>query len=196
MAHLLSEGWIGSATIGKQLVVGTSDVSGTYGIYSQLCFPSATGINATTIQFLIHGIGSERGYWNVATGYSYVDFAAEQGYTTFFFDRLGTGLSDHPDPIQTVQLPIQLENAHQLVHLLRNGGISNHVFKHVIGVGHSFGSFQVNGLTTKYPDDLDAAVLTGFSHDTSGFAIAFSGAGLAIASQSQPLHFAALSNGY
>lgn len=163
VTNLLVEVMQVNSTIGKQLVVGNNNVSGTYGIYSQLCFPSATGINATTIQFLIHGIGSERGYWNVAGGYSYVDYAAEQGYITFLFDRLGTGLSDHPDPIQTVQLRIQLEIAHQLVQSLRTDGISNHVFKHVIGVGHSFGSFQANGLTTRYPDDLDAAVLTGFS---------------------------------
>ncbi|KAK5944713.1 hypothetical protein PMZ80_001913 [Knufia obscura] len=120
----------------------------------------------------------------------------EPRYTTFSYDRLGSGLSDHPDPIQTVQAPLQLEIAHELVQLLRTGGISNHTFENVVGVGHSFGSFQVAGLLSQYPDDFDAAVLTGFSTDRSGFAVAFAGVGLTIASQSQPLRFSDLSNGY
>ncbi|KAL9114738.1 MAG: hypothetical protein Q9227_001417 [Pyrenula ochraceoflavens] len=186
-----------NSTIGTRLIGSQNHVSGTYEIYSQLCFPSNTGtINATTIQFLIHGIGFDRNYWNVAPGYSYIDYAAEQGYTTFSYDRLGTGLSDHPDPIQIVQIQLQLAIGHQLVQLLRTGGISNHKFEHVVGVGHSFGSLQVNGLTTQYPDDFDAAILTGFSADNSGMPVAFAGTDLTIASQNQPLRFSGLSNGY
>lgn len=197
VTELLVETFQINSTIDQQLVGSQNLVSGTYSIYSQLCFPSATGtINATTIQFLIHGAGFDRSYWNVAPGYSYVDHAAEQGYTTFFYDRLGTGLSDHPDAIQTVQSGFQVAIAHELVQLLRTGGISNHTFEHVVGVGHSFGSFQINILTSEHPDDFDAAVLTGFSNDMSGMQIAFSGVGLTIASQADPLRFSALSNGY
>lgn len=196
VTELLVETFQINSTVSKRLVGSEKNhVSGTYGIYSQLCFPNST-INATTVQFLIHGLGFDRTYWNIAPDYSYVDYAAEQGYTTFSYDRLGSGLSDHPDPIQTVQAPLQLEIAHELVQLLRTGGISNHTFENVVGVGHSFGSFQVAGLLSQYPDDFDAAVLTGFSTDRSGFAVAFAGVGLTIASQSQPLRFSDLSNGY
>lgn len=169
VTELIVETFQINSTIAQQLVRGQNLVSGTYGIYSQLCFPSATGtINATTIQFLIYGAGLDRSYWNVAPGYSYVDYAAEQGYTTFLYDCLGTGLSDHPDAIEIVQVGLQVAIAHELVQLLRAGSISDHTFKHVVGVGHSLGSFQTNVLTTQHPDDLDAAVLTGFLTDNSG----------------------------
>jgi pimeloyl-ACP methyl ester carboxylesterase len=186
-----------NSTLGAQVVGGPNPVSGTFGIYSQLCFPASTGtIGATAIQFLIHGAGLDRTYWNNAPGYSYVDYAAEQGYTTFLYDRLGTGLSDHPDATEIVQLPLQVEIAHELVQLLRAASIANHTFEKVVGVGHSFGSFQTNLLTASYPKDLDAAVLTGFSNDNSGIQVGFAGFDLTIASQALPLRFGGLSNGY
>ena len=184
-----------NSTLSKRLAGSLQNVSGTYGIYSQLCFPNGT-INATTIQFLIHGVGFDRSYWNVAPNYSYVDYAAEQGHTTFFYDRLGVGLSDHPDPLQTVQAELEVAIAHELVQLLRQGAISNHTFEYVVGVGHSFGSLQTIGLTSQYPQDLDAAVLTGFSTSTTGMALFFSGLDLTIASRNQPLRFPELPNGY
>lgn len=197
VTELLLEIFQVNSTRRSQLAGGQSHVNGTYGTYSQLCFPKSTGtINATTIQFLIHGSGFDRTYWNVASGYSYVDYAAEQGYTTFLYDRLGTGLSDHPDPIETVQISLQIAIAHELVQLLRRGGIANQTFQHVVGVGHSFGSAQVSGLTAQYPDDFDAVVLTGFSPDNSGIPIAFASLDLKIASQAQPLRFSDLPSGY
>lgn len=171
------------------------EVSGTYGIYSQLCFPNSK-INTTTIQLLTHGIGCDRSYWNIAPGYSYVDYAAEQGYTTFFFDRLGTGLSSHPDPIKIVQLPLQVAIVHEIVRLLRSGAISGNSFKHVIGVGHSYGSIQTQMVTEAYPEDFDAVVLTGFTTSGTGMPISFTSQDLAVASEAVPLRFAGLSNGY
>jgi hypothetical protein len=146
-----------NSTLAKQLVGGQNNVSGTYGIYSQLCFLNGM-INATTVQFLIHGLGCDRSYWSNARNYSYVDYAAEQGYTAFSYDRLGTGVSDHPGPIQIVQAELQIAIAHELIQLLRTGGISDHTFEHVVGVGHSAGSFQTLGVTSQHSDGLDAAV--------------------------------------
>jgi len=142
------------------------------------------------------GGGFDRSYWNVAPGYSYVGCAAEQGYATFLYDRLGWGLSDHPDPLEIVQLELQVTIAHELIQLLRAGGISNHTFENVVGVGHSIGSVRISGITAQYPKDLDAAVLTGFSTDETGQLIAFSGLDLTIASQNQPLRFSGLANRY
>ena len=167
------------------------------GIYSELCFPSATGtINSTTVQFLTHGFQADRTYWNVAPGYSYADYAAEQGYTTFFYDRLGVGLSDHPDPIQTVQFPVEIAVAHELVQLLRVGGIANHTFEQVVGVGHSLGSVVTNGVTSQHPDDFDTVVLTGFTADNSGMTPSFTAQNLAIASQDPSHRFSGLPSGY
>ncbi|RMZ88865.1 hypothetical protein DV736_g3904, partial [Chaetothyriales sp. CBS 134916] len=170
-------------------------ISGTYSIYAQLCFPHS-GINVNTVQFLIHGGGFDHSYWDFAPGYSYVDAAAAQGYTTFAYDRLGSGLSDHPDPAQVVQYPLQVAIAHELIQKLRTGGVAAQTFQHVVGVGHSLGSFQTYGVTAQHPNDLDAAVLTGFSTSSSGTPVAFAGLGLSIAAQNQPHRFAGLPNGY
>ena len=186
-----------NSTLAKEVVVGQQNISGTYGIYSQLCFPMSTGvIDSTTIQFLVHGSGFDRSYWNPVPGYSYVDTAAEQGYTTFLYDRLGTGISDHPDAIQVVQASLQIAIAHELIQLLRTGGIANHSFERIIGVGHSFGSIQLTGITSKFPKDVDAVVLTGFSAEPDGMPISFAALDLTIASQVEPSRFSALSNGY
>ncbi|KAF2494844.1 hypothetical protein BU16DRAFT_562474 [Lophium mytilinum] len=173
ITELFVEAFQINSTLAEHVVGSQNHVSGTYDIYSQLCFPNGT-INATTIQFLIHGAGFDRSYWNVAPGYSYVDYAAEKGYTTSLYDRLGVGLSDHPDPIQTVQVvgiraPAHPASAHR---------------------------YQTNGVTTLHPDDFDAAVLTGFSPDMSGVLVAFAGSDLAIASQKLPLRLSGLPNGY
>ncbi|KAF1816972.1 alpha/beta-hydrolase [Eremomyces bilateralis CBS 781.70] len=171
-------------------------VTSTFGIYSRLCVPAYTGkVDPNSIQFLIHGAGFDGTYWDPAPGYSYIDAAAEKGFTTFYYDRLGTGLSDHPDPIQIVQLPIQIAIAHELIQFIRAGNLATTKFKHVVGVGHSLGSAQTIGVAGAYPKDLDAIVLTGFSADGSGAPIAFAGVGLTIAAQADR-KFAHLSNGY
>ncbi|KIW13889.1 hypothetical protein PV08_06670 [Exophiala spinifera] len=197
VVELVVEAFQTNSTAKQQYVGAATPISGTYGIYSQLCFPRSTdSINSTTVQFLNHGAGFDRSYWNVAPGYSYVDFAAAQGYTTFLFDRLGTGLSDHPDPLQVVQYGIQVEIAHQLIRKLRAGAISKHAFTSVVAVGHSFGSIQLTGITSTYPHDVDALVLTGFTADPSGMPFAFAGWSLTPASISDPVLFGNLSGGY
>lgn len=195
VTELVLEIFQSNSTVAENYGGPPTEVNGTYEIYSQLCFPNGQ-INTTTIQLLTHGIGCDRSYWNIAPDYSYVDYVAQQGYTTFFFDRLGTGLSDHPDPIQIVQLPLQVEILHSIVQLLRTGAIAGHSFKHVIGVGHSYGSIQTQAVTEKYPQDFDAVVLTGFTTSVTGMPIAFSSQDLAIASEVLPTRFAGLSNGY
>lgn len=204
VTNFITEGLQINTTTGERYISGANQVSGTYGIYSQLCFPSATGtINTTTIQFLIHGAGYDRSYWNAAPGYSYVDYAAEEGYTTFLYDRLGVGLSDHPDPIQVVQTPLEAAVGHSLVQLLRTGHIAARPFSQVVGVGHSFGSHQVATITSQHPRDFDGVILTGFSADSSntldiagGMSTALESADASIASQSDPTRFGHLPNGY
>lgn len=129
-----------NSTFVERIVGGPAQVNGTFGIYSQICFPTKTApTNSSNIQFLVHGGGFNRLYWDNAVGYSYVDYAAEQGYTTFSYDRLGTGSSDHPDPISVVQTTLHVAIAHELITLLRSGDISSSKFDHVVGIGHSYG---------------------------------------------------------
>ena len=184
-----------NSTFGKQVNAGKTNVSGTFNIYSQMCFPTG-GVSSKTVQLLTHGLGCDRSYWDVAPDYSYVDYAAEQGYTTLFYDRLGVGLSDHPDPIQVVQFNLEISILHEFVQLLRTGGLAGLNFEHVVGVGHSFGSIMSHGLAAKYPHDFDALVLTGFTDSQPGAGIGFSSSDMTIASQVKPGQFSGLSNGY
>jgi hypothetical protein len=62
LTEFLVEGVQINSTIAKKVVGGVNKVSGTFGIYSQLCFPNGV-INATTVQFLTHGLGADRNYW-------------------------------------------------------------------------------------------------------------------------------------
>jgi pimeloyl-ACP methyl ester carboxylesterase len=179
-------------------VVGPKiQINGTYKINGKICWPEKGSINASAVQILTHGVGFDKSYWDFFSGqYSYVDFMAKKGYTTFSYDRLGVGASEHPDPIKVVQAQTEVEIAHSLIQSLRDGALASTRFQKIIGVGHSLGSILTAGVTSKYPEDLDAAVLTGFSVDRSGFPIFFAGLELVIANYNNPLRFATLPNGY
>lgn len=178
----------------KELMAGMQNVSGTYNIWSTYCQPN--GMAPKGVQLLTHGVGFSGSYWDFAPGYSYVDVAVKHGYAAFFYDRLAVAKSEKADPINVVQSPLEVEIAHQLAVKLRNGDFAGTKFSKVIGTGHSFGSIITQAITSKYPEVLDAAVLTGFSTNTTGQLVFMAGLNLGIASQNQPLRFADLRNGY
>lgn len=126
----------------------------------------------------------------------YVDAAASIGSTTFLYDRLGVGLSDHPDPIQVVQAGFELAILHELTQMLRDGTFASTKFSKVTGVGHSFGSLLSIGQTSFSPADLDGVVLTGVSINTTGLVPFLSSLNLAIASENCPSRFGHLNNGF
>lgn len=179
----------------KQIMAGTQNVSGTYEIGATLCTP-ANDTAPKGVQLLTHGVGFDRYYWDFAPGYSYVDVAVENGYAAFFYDRLGVGVSEKPNAVSVVQAPPEVEIAHNLAMMLRSGSYSNNTFETVVGAGHSFGSLITQSVTSQYPSALDAAILTGFSVNSTSLPPFLTGLDLALASQNQPLRFSALSNGY
>ena len=79
---------------------GFQPVFNTFSLSGTLCTPKTGGVNSSYIQLLVHGVGFDSSYWDFSPDgsddYSYVSAAAGAGYTTFRYDRLGTGLSDHP----------------------------------------------------------------------------------------------------
>lgn len=89
------------------------------------------------------------------------------GYPTLAIDRLGAGLSDHPDPITEVQANLQTNIHHEIVQMARAGTIpnTNTAFSKIIYVGGSYGSILGNQQAIQYPDDLDALLLTAYSND-------------------------------
>lgn len=177
---------------------GQRIIKDTYTIYGKLCFPAgASGPKMIqTVQFLTHGDTLDSTYWDIAPGYSYIDAAVAAGYATFSYDRIGVGRSQHPDPLQVVQGPLQVEIAHALVTMIRNFQIGPYSFKNVVGVGHSAGSAVTQGLTTKYPQDFDAVILTGTSTSTNFFGTALASFELTIAKSDASGIFAGLPNGY
>lgn len=177
------------------LVAGTQNVSGTYNTGATMCMP-ANRTRSSTVQFLTHGVGFDRFYWDFAPGYSYVDYAAQLGYTTFFYDRLGVGMSAKPDPINVVQAPLEVAIAEQLIARLRAGAFGGQVFTKVVATGHSYGSIITQAVASRRPNLIDAAVLTGFTLNSSGIPPFILGLNLQIAAQNQPYRFNALNNGY
>jgi pimeloyl-ACP methyl ester carboxylesterase len=167
---------VGSTTIQNGLGA-PKNTTGTFNIYSKLCIPAATkdAKSLKSVQFISHGAHIDSSYWDFAEGYSYVDAAAEKGFATFTYDRLGSGKSDHPPPHQIVQVPLQVEIAHELIKKLKTGTLGNTSFKQVVAVGHSFGSGLSQSLSVAHPDDVDALVLTGHTAFQGGSLIAFAG---------------------
>lgn len=74
------------------------NIANTYSLSGTLCTPKNGTKNPSHVQYLIHGVGFDSSYWDFAAApeYSYVRAAADAGYTTFRYDRLGTGLSEKP----------------------------------------------------------------------------------------------------
>lgn len=178
-----------------QIQEGKATVSGNYKIGVTLCTPVGND-KPSGVQFLTHGVGFDRTYWDFAAGYSYIDAAAQNGYATFSYDRLGVGLSAKPDPVEVVQAPLEVEVAHSLITSLASGKFGDLKPTKVIGVGHSFGSIITQALTAQYPQLLDAAILTGFSVNSTSMPVFLQGLNLAIANQNQPARFALLNNGF
>lgn len=162
------------STLGLNVTAGgASVISGEYNIFVKLCVPSDAEnlAEVKTVQLLTHGATLDHTYWDIATGYSYVDVASAAGYATLSYDQLGVGKSDHPDPIQTVQATAQVAVIHELVGLLRNANLGDYHFDKVVGVGHSAGSTLTQGITTQYPKDFDAVILSGTSTSPASVAL-------------------------
>ncbi|KAJ5287229.1 catalytic protein [Penicillium angulare] len=142
---------------------GTQLIRGNYSIYARLCLPDTAAkiTNIKTVQVLTHGVTLDNTYWDISPGYSYIDAATEAGYATLSYDQLGVGNSDHPDPIQVVQAASQVAVTHALVQQLRNAKVGGYHFQNVVGVGHSAGSTLTQAVSIQYPNDWDAAILTG-----------------------------------
>ncbi|KFY02422.1 hypothetical protein V490_00507 [Pseudogymnoascus sp. VKM F-3557] len=156
-------------------------IHGTFDIAARYCEPEVVVPSRTnSLQLLVHGGQYDRNYWSgedppgrgySGDKYSWISFASKQGYPTLSIDRLGNGLSDHPDPIAVVQMPTHVEVSHAIVKIARAGKFPlPRIFSKIIYVGHSFGSLIGNSLNAKYPNDVDATVLTGFGSDLEAVA--------------------------
>lgn len=147
-------------------------VSGNETIAATYCEPLVTNPSRqNTLQLLVHGVTYTRDYWRGTPShyqpenYSWVEYALSQGYPILAIDRLGNGISSHPDPIATLQVPYHVRALHALIDRIKAGTIAAmpRKFRCVIFVGHSLGSIIGNNLMAQFPQDAAAAILTGFS---------------------------------
>lgn len=146
---------------------GVETLQETYDIWVKFCVPKNDSYNATSsdvVQLVTHGAFLDHHYWDFALGYSYVDAAARDGLATLNYDRLGSGRSDHPDPLYVLQGSAPIEVAHVLVQMLRAGKFGGISYTKIVGVGHSLGSIVTEGVMSVYPDDFDAAMITGHAY--------------------------------
>ena len=68
-----------------------------YTIAASFCTPKNAATRKKTILLATHGIGLPRSHWNSAyepKKYNFVQYAINEGYSVWFYDRLGTGKSD------------------------------------------------------------------------------------------------------
>lgn len=198
-AQLLVDAQALNSTTASELAAHTTSTTQAFNISSRLCYPQiqADLKRATTVQFLTHGIGFSKTYWDFAApDNSYIDAAALAGKVTFSYDRLGIDKSTRPDPIQIVQGPTEIAVAHTLITLLRSGELAGTSFKNIIGVGHSYGSAISTSIAVSYPSDFDAVVLTGFATSKPGIGRFGSALNLIPASSSPSGRFPDLADGY
>ena len=112
-------------------------------------------------------------------------------YSSLSFDRLGIGNSSHGEPLNEIQIFLEIAATAQLTQMLRNGTFPgvNHTFSKVVHVGHSFGSAQTYALASMYPNITDGIVLTGFSMNESFVNPFIDGGNFQQANRNQPLRF-------
>lgn len=191
--------FVNEATIRTPSVpqVNLTTLTKTFNISAEYCTPVHPGPKASTLQFLTHGLGFNRSYWDFYmpgkpndAQYSYVNSATGAGYSTFSWNRLGIEPSTIADPYTEIQAGVELAVIVGLTTLVRSGNISQvPVPKKVLHVGHSFGSELSVGLAAVAPEVSDGVVLTGYSGISNYTTLFLASAGLRFASENQPKRF-------
>jgi pimeloyl-ACP methyl ester carboxylesterase len=164
---------------GVQNIIKNTTTSGTFNIHAQLCVPNSP-TKRHILQIATHGVHYDSRYWDSEhdpQNHSYVDSTLKAGYSIFTYDRLGVGLSEHPDAYDVVQGPLELEILRQLTLMARNGTLYQYFAKinpmdaafselekptKVVHVGHSFGSFVTSAFIANYGELSDGAIITGY----------------------------------
>uniref|UniRef100_UPI003F497D80 alpha/beta hydrolase n=1 Tax=Amycolatopsis sp. CA-096443 TaxID=3239919 RepID=UPI003F497D80 len=143
--------------------VSSGLVSGT--MHGTLCTPA---ISPRALQLLIPGGSYNRHYFDGVgvSRYSYTARANAAGYATLAVDRIGTG--DSTKPLSAlVTDTVQTDAIHQVVVRARAGLLDSRKYSRVALVGHSLGSLQSALAASRHPGDVDAVILSGYSHHVS-----------------------------
>ncbi|KEF52825.1 uncharacterized protein A1O9_11242 [Exophiala aquamarina CBS 119918] len=152
-----------------EVLTGYATVSGDYELAATFCTPDKGP--GKTLQILTHGVGFDRGYWDIPFNnynYSYVETAVDQyGCATLSWDRLGIAMSEHGEPVDEIQSFLEIAALKAVTRLARTqklpGEAQGRHFDKIVHVGHSFGSIQSYALARDEPALSDGLILTGFS---------------------------------
>ncbi|KAH7303809.1 Alpha/Beta hydrolase protein [Stachybotrys elegans] len=154
-------------------IVGeTVTMPATYLIAASFCTPKKATEKAKTVILATHGIGQARSHWNSPfrpNEYNFVQFAIDQGYSVFFYDRLGQGDSQKISGYVN-QINIQVDILKELSRLVRSGHYTNAIGapEKLALMGFSFGSFITHAAVGTSPEIADAVVLTAIGLNTTG----------------------------
>lgn len=186
----------------NEIILGYQTINKTYDISVKFCRPDTGYGRNSSLQFLTHGIGFDKTYWDLpynSFNYSYIDVAVDQyGFSTLSIDRLGIGNSSIADPLSIIQLPAELSAIYELTMMLRHGRLPNihQIFSKIVHVGHSLGSILTYSLAAMYPTASDGLVLTAFSLYSAFIGPTFDIWASQLARNNQPKRFGDLPTGY
>ncbi|KAM0430078.1 hypothetical protein ACHAPT_006084 [Fusarium lateritium] len=151
-------------------IVGTKNETETFTLAASFCTPKKS--SKKTVILATHGIGQARTHWNSAyepDKYNFVQHAISQGYSVWFYDRLGTGESEKVSGF-TNQLRKQKAILVELAKLVKKGQYTGTFGKpdKLAVMGFSFGSFVTHFAVAENPTIADAAILTAINYNTTG----------------------------
>ncbi|KAF1942880.1 hypothetical protein EJ02DRAFT_488067 [Clathrospora elynae] len=184
---------------------GLQNVTSTYQIAGIFCSPKNSGAlgREKTVILGTHGVHYDGRYWDSSCKpqeYSFVEGVVKEGYSAFFYNRLGTRKSEKQSGYTNQAAP-QTQFLAALASLLRHSPYTHAIGKlhSVVLVGQSFGSYLSNAVLSTCPTLVDAAVLTGFSFASDASTsnkIVFEAFAPRIAAHLHLSRFSALDTGY
>ena len=144
----------------------------TYQIAASFCSPKTITEKSKTVILATHGIGQARSHWNSPfrpKEYNFVEHAIGQGYSVFFYDRLGQGSSQKISGF-TGQINIHVEVLKELSQAVRSGQYTKAIGKpsKLVLQGFSFGSYITHAAIGTNPEIADAVILTAIGLNTTG----------------------------
>jgi alpha-beta hydrolase superfamily lysophospholipase len=156
----------------KSPIIGSSIVNATYQIAASFCTPKKSGKKAKTVILATHGIGQPRSHWNSPhkpEQYNFVQYAIDQGYSVFFYDRLGQGFSQRVSGF-TNQINVHVDVLKALSKIVRSGEYTKAIGKpeKLAVMGFSFGSYITHAAVSSSPEIADAAILTAIGLNDTG----------------------------
>ncbi|CBQ68236.1 conserved hypothetical protein [Sporisorium reilianum SRZ2] len=173
----------------------TFNLNRAFRINGYYCTPKQGARDGSALWNLVHGIGFDSSYWDftLSPEYSVVKHAASYGYSTFRYDRLGTGGSEtpHVGALDVLRAETEVAILQGVLAKLRNTTeVGGKRHGKIVGVGHSYGSVQTQAVSRMSPALLDAVVLTGYTTNGTNLPGYLHAASYSIANRVFPARFA------